>query len=223
MLAAAVFAAAGLMGAADARAADSGFYVGGLVGATSFDVDEADFAGIEDVFGGTGLAVTITDSSLDDSDTAFGAVVGYRFLPWLAAEARYVDLGEATYRARGTVSAVESAAVPFDLRLKAKVKGPALSVLGILPFADRWEAYARGEVLFADTEFEASVNVDGDAASASDSANSTDFGVGVGIGANLGEHWTVRAEYERFLDVGDEEETGEADVDLASLQVLYRF
>lgn len=222
-LAAAVLAAAGLMGAAEVRAADTGFYVGGLVGASSFDVNEDDLAGLADVLSGLGLDITITGSSLDDSDVGFGAVVGYRFLPWFAAEARYVDLGEATYRARGTVSAVESAALPFDLALKAKVKGPALSVLGILPFAERWELYARGEVLFADTKIEGKIDVDGDTGSQSDSANSTDFGVGIGVGANLGEHWAVRAEYERFMDVGDEQETGETDVDLASLQVLYRF
>lgn len=222
-LAAAVLAAAGLMGAAEARAADSGFYVGGLVGSSSFDVKEEDLAGLADVLGGFGLDITVDDTSLDDSDVAFGAVVGYRFLPWLAAEARYVDLGETTYRASGTVSAVESAPLPFDLGLKAKVKGPALSVLGILPFAERWEVYARGEVLFADTKIEATIDVDGDTGSESDSANSTDFGIGVGVGASLGDHWAVRAEYERFMDVGDEEDTGETDVDLASVQVLYRF
>jgi OOP family OmpA-OmpF porin len=223
-LAAALLAAAALTGAADARAADPGFYVGGLVGASSFDVDQGELDTLLlDAFAGAGVDVTAASSSLDDNDTGFGAVVGYRFLPWLAAEARYVDLGEATYDARGTLEVVESAPIPIDLRLKAGVKGPALSVLGILPFADRFEVYARGEVLFAETELEATATVAGDSESESDSTNSTEFGVGVGVGANLGEHWAVRAEYERFLDVGDEDDTGEGDVDLASLQVLYRF
>lgn len=222
-LATAALAAAVLLGAAPAQAADTGFYVGGFVGASSFDVQEEDLAGVADVLAGTGLSFTIDRSSLDDDDTAFGGLVGYRFLPWLAAEARYVDLGEAKYDASGTISTVESAPLPFDLGLKAKVKGPALSVLGILPFADRWEVYARGEVLFTEVKLEVAASAVGNAAAESDTSNSTDFGLGVGVGVNLGPNWALRAEYERFFDVGDQQDTGESDVDLVSVQALYRF
>jgi hypothetical protein len=53
-----------------------GFYVGGGVGSATFD-DDGLFAGLR----------------FDDTDTTYGVFAGYKFMKYLAVEARYSDLG----------------------------------------------------------------------------------------------------------------------------------
>ena len=61
-----------LLAAAQASAADQGFYVGGSIGQSSIDVDDVDF---------------------DESDTAFKLLGGFAFNPYFAVELAYVDGG----------------------------------------------------------------------------------------------------------------------------------
>ena len=45
---------------------------------------------------------------------------------------------------------------------------------------------------------------------------------GVGTQYNFGDHWSVRLDLQRYQDVGEELASGEADIDNASVGVLYR-
>ena len=54
-------------------------------------------------FYGTGsVSVTGTESKFSDTDTTFGLFVGYQFVPWLAVEAGWMDLGNTNIDTNGT-------------------------------------------------------------------------------------------------------------------------
>jgi OOP family OmpA-OmpF porin len=220
----AIGAALALLSGAASAAEGTGFYVGVDAGQSSFDmkkgeIDSGVAFAIEDVLG---LAIVDASSKLDDSDTTYSLFVGYRFLPYLAVEASYLDLGKATYKASGTVTDGESL-IDANVNLDWDSKGPTLSVLGILPFADVWDVYARLGVFFADTKANIKLSALGDSGAVDTSKNTTEFLWGVGGGYTFLDNWTVRLEYQMIPNLGDKNETGEFDADRITLGVLYRF
>lgn len=212
-----------LLGSAPAiNATEKGFYFGFGAGQSSFDSDQAAIDdSVLDAFASEGYSVVSATSDLDDSDTAFSGFVGYRFIKYFALEAAYIDLGELTYKANGTVRR-GLATAPGSVKISGGSKGPAIAALAILPISDTFEIYARGGTLFSDTEVSASLRIGNDSGSDSLSENAVDSFVGVGAAVNFGANWSGRLEYTRYLDVGDEEETGEQDVDLLSVSFIYR-
>jgi hypothetical protein len=52
-------------------------------------------------------------------------------------------------------------------------------------------------------------------------AGETEFFLGVGGAWNISNSYSLRLEYQRYLDLGDDD-TGEGDVDLIGLSVLFR-
>jgi opacity protein-like surface antigen len=99
-------------------------------------------------------------------------------------------------------------------------------VLGILPFAEVWEVYARLGMYFGDTEATLDTTIDGVAVpelSGDDSKSEEEFIYGIGIGYTFNETWNFRAEYTIFPDIGDEDLTGEADVDRFVVGLNYMF
>src|ERR1700753_2588399 len=78
--------------------AGNGFYIGATAGSSLFHEDKSDFDNaIQDAFSQNGLTVISGDSSLDKSSFTFGGVIGYQFVPQLAIEASYTDLGKLRY------------------------------------------------------------------------------------------------------------------------------
>lgn len=76
----------------------TGFYVGADVGAMSADVNKGDLdAAIAAALYSEGYDFS-SNSKTDDSGTSFAVTVGYRFLPYLAVEGQYLDLGSVEYR-----------------------------------------------------------------------------------------------------------------------------
>jgi OOP family OmpA-OmpF porin len=211
-------ALAGLSAAPLAGAeAENGLYFGLAAGQSGYDAEAADLDDIVlGAFESQGLFVVEAESSLDDSDSAFAGLIGYRFGRHFAVEAAYYDLGALSYEADGLVSdGFFLYDATFDLDISPS--GPALSALGIVPLSDSWEIYGRAGMFFADLDIDVGASIGGGAGSASDSASSQDALVGLGAAFRASERWTVRLEYQRFLDVGDEEDTGESDVDLVNL------
>jgi opacity protein-like surface antigen len=58
--------------------------------------------------------------------------------------------------------------------------------------------------------------------SRSQEASEVEFKFGIGASYSFTRNLALRAEFERFLDVGDSD-TGEGDVDLISIGVTFRF
>ena len=174
----AVTAAFALM-AAPAFAADNGLYLGAAVGQSGVSFDE-----------------TIEGENLDfDVDsTGFKAIVGWRFLDWLAVEGNYVDLGSGDDTSSGN-------------RIETDVSGLSLSAVGFLPLGPV-DLFARVGAI----DWEADVTGDGFGGS----EDGTDLTYGIGAQFRV---WSLslRAEYERFdIERAD-------DVDMVSLGVTWTF
>jgi OOP family OmpA-OmpF porin len=226
ILALATFAA--LCAAQPTLAADTGFYVGADVGQMSVDIDKGDL----DTFFIEGLASEGLffdgSSDVDDSDTTYGLTVGYRFMPYLAVEGQYLELGEANYTANGDLfDSFDKFIASTNVDLGIDSSGFALSVLGILPIQEVWEVYARLGMYFGDTEADMSVTLDDGidvfTESMSESKSEEEFFYGIGGGYTFNETWNVRVEYTIFQDIGDEDITGETDLDRFVIGLNYRF
>jgi OOP family OmpA-OmpF porin len=225
ILAVATFAA--LCAAQPALAVDkTGFYVGFDIANANYDIDAGTFdfilSDLGDLLAEEGLDIVNPDSELDDSDSSYGLFVGYRFMPYLAVEGGYIDLGTAGYQATAEVTDGEITA-PLAISGDISSSGFQLSALGIWPIGESFEAYGRAGFYFGDTDIDLNVSVDGEGESFNEEEGETEFLWGIGGAWNFSDAWAVRLEYGQVMDVGDEELTGEYDVDRWSLGVTWTF
>lgn len=186
-----------------------GWYSGVFGGIGSPDLSTADFDAV--------LEGAAENSSLDDDSGAWGALAGYQWGAHVAMEIGYADLGRAIYRA-------DLAGLDSRYSAKFESSGPTAAVLGILPLNDLFQLSARAGVIYSDTRITERVT---DATGATVASNGIkghawDGVLGVGAVWSFSQRFALRLEYSRFLDVGDEDRTGEADVDLISLGLLFR-
>nr|WP_298728845.1 outer membrane beta-barrel protein [uncultured Steroidobacter sp.] len=190
---------------------------------------------------GTNLTGTPETSKLDDTTTPWGAQVGYRFNKWVAVEVGYVDLGEATYTLSGAISGnyaffdgtdVVNVLLNGDFQsgLDVTSAGVTASVLGMVPLGQYFDLHARGGIYYADTRVTQRLRyIDSvDQAGVFNllhtrmDASQTELFAGVGAAWNINESFTLRLEYQRFFDVGDDEKAGESDVNVFNFAVLFR-
>jgi OOP family OmpA-OmpF porin len=149
--------------------------------------------------------------SADDSDSGFKIFGGYQFNPNFAFEVAYVDLGEA--KISGTDSFLGSATATIE------VSGFNFAVVGSFPVGERFNLM--GKAGFFRWDLDASVNTSIVSGSLNESGFDPMFGIGGSF--NITKKFGVRVEYEKFLDVGDEDTTGQSDVDLISASLFFRF
>lgn len=226
---------AGLSMAWGGSALADGFYFGLSGGVTSVDVSKNDFDELftEELSAefAPNFAFFDVESTLDDSDKGWGLQVGYRWGRYIAAEVGYVDLGEARYESQLQFQAVPSqpsGVIVTDADIRFQSTGPTVSLLGMFPINEQFDLHARAGLYFGDTRARVrSVivvpqNVPGAAVSREVKSSSSDLFFGVGATWNINDSYSVRVEYQRFADVGDSDEIGEADVDLITVGFLFR-
>jgi len=137
--------------------------------------------------------------SFDGSDTSFRVFGGYAFNPYLAVEGGYVDAGE-------------QADSQGSLRLAVKSDGFFVAGLAKLPLGKYLAPYLKvGYVTYDSTE-----TISSGSQHISDSESDSDLLYGAGFEFKLGDHFRLRAEYEK-IDVSD------ADFDIVSLAAAYQF
>lgn len=202
----------------------SGFYFGVTGGQAQADLSRAELDELVlDTFAFAGAPVVSGTSSLEDSDTSLSLFAGYRFSEHFSLEAGYVDLGTAEYRSSGVVDPIgPQPATPATYSADFEVKGFTAAAIGALPLNEMFDLHARVGVLFADTEISETASIGADSARDSFSADSRDFFYGLGAGLHLGANWTLSLDWQQFKDVGDDDETGETDVDSISLGVIFK-
>jgi OOP family OmpA-OmpF porin len=185
--------------------ADTGFYpglyLGGSFGSSTFN----DFDG-SDVDAELASLGFTSSSSTDDSDTGWKLFAGYKFMPYLAVEGSYTDLGKAS------ASSVITAPVSGSANVEAEASTWAISALGIWPVAPRFELYGRLGFHFWDAD----VSGSGTAGSVSESDDGTDLLYGVGANFDITPQLGVRGEWERY-------ELDDSDVDLWSIGLSWGF
>jgi OmpA-OmpF porin, OOP family len=173
-------------------------------------------------------------STLDDSVSVWGVQVGYRWGKYFATEVGYANLGEASYRLPASVAYTvtdrtgASFTDSFDAERAAVFTsaGPTISALGMLPVGARFDLHLRLGIYLADTRLTNHIrDVESDigniAHDRSDASETEVYG-GIGGAWNINESVVLRVEYQKYLDVGDEKKTGEGDIDVFNLSVLFK-
>ena len=203
----------------------SGWYFGVSGGQAQVDLDKGELdAFVEEMFFFAGAPVVSGSSDLEDKDVSWSLFGGYRFSRYFSLEASYLDLGTAEYRASGTLDPPGvGPSITASYSADFEVSGFTAAAKAAVPVGQMFQLHGQAGVLFADMEISESFSVSGFGSSSdSYSSDSRDFFFGVGAGVNFGEQWSVNLDWQRFKDVGDEDETGEEDLDRISLGVIYR-
>jgi OOP family OmpA-OmpF porin len=211
------------MASAASWAEGSGWYFGVTGGQAEADLNKAEFDDLVIfAFESNGATVLSGTSSLDDSDTSFSLVGGYRVSEYFAVEAGYVDLGTAEYRSSGMVDRIGLPPTPATYSADFEVTGFTATAIGAVPIGTAFDVHGQAGILFADTKITERATVSSSTASDSFSADSQDLFYGLGVGLQVGQNWSFSLDWQQFKDVGDDEETGETDVNRLSLGVIYR-
>lgn len=170
--------------AAPAAAQDenpSGFYLGAGYGDFTVKLDDIDQ--VDDVL-----------EEIDTDDSAYKVIFGWRFNPYIAIEADYVDLGNP----RGNFDASGSSG-DYELELA----GFAGYVIGSLPLGI-FELSAKLGYYFHDVDvtvdLENTGSGDGDVLESSDNGEALVYGVGAGV--TFLEHINAKIEYE-LMDIDE--------------------
>jgi hypothetical protein len=164
----------------------------------------------------------ITVSS-DTEDAGIQATFGFRFNRYFAAELGLVQFGELSSTLRGEIDQGQGY-IPAKLKFAFNVGGPMISAIGILPFGEKAEAYARVGFLFASTERELSARVDGmNGGQNSARGDSQEPVYGIGFAYHINQVYSVRAEYQKVDGVGQENRTGTEDLNVIGLGFVIRF
>ncbi|HMN43739.1 MAG TPA: outer membrane beta-barrel protein [Povalibacter sp.] len=221
---------ASLFASFTAAAAERGFYIGGFYGQTKTSLDAEPFGQIAfNVYDSFFFTPETSSFTLDEKDSGYGFLGGYRWLRNLAFEAGYVDLGKYRYRDQSTgffsdPDSEDTFDAALGQTLNVEESGIMLSALGILPLSYRTELYARGGVLFSSSEISGSVYDEVDRVNlGSDSDSDVDWIVGVGASFTVAEIYALRLEYQRIFDLGNKDLWGESDVDVVSLGFTVTF
>ncbi len=191
-----------------AMADDSGWYVGANVGQSRAKIDDARIA--------SGLLTGgFTTTSIRDDERHLGFKVygGYQFNRYFALEGGYFDLGRFGF----TATTVPAGTLTGDIKLK----GVNLDGVGILPFTDRFSAFARIGANYAEAKDSfAGTGLVG-VPDPNRKERATNYKFGVGLAYRFTENVGMRAEAERYRihdAVGNK-----GDVDLFSVGLVYRF
>lgn len=199
------------LGPMTALAADSGVYFDVSLGqAFAKDIgSKDDFDDVTNTYVGS-----VDSSTLDDTASSWSAVIGYKFLPYVAVDAGYVDFGTDKYRA-----ILDNSSYLYKNQISAR--GATLAAMGILPLGKRFELTARAGVLFSKTTLDVYLSDGLNNTSAALSTSSKDLFFGAGGAFKFTDRFSVRLGWQRFNDVGDKYETGESDIDVVSLGVTF--
>ncbi len=158
---------------------------------------------------------TLNSSTVDDIGAYWAAAIGYKFLPYLAADIGWTHIGSLDYKANFTFNGQEN-------RYKVTVKsgGPTVGVTGILPIGKRIELRARGGVIFSNASVSEYVSNASLSSVNSSDDRSTEFFVNIAAAFKFTPTFSVYVSAHRFNKVGTDV-TGESNINGASLGVTF--
>ena len=201
-------AALALIASPIAVAADTGLYGGINIGQSRSKIDDAKIT--RSLLQGGFATTSIID---DDRDTGYKIYGGYRFNKNFALEGGYFDLGKFGFRA-ATVP-------PGTLSGTIKLRGLNLDAVGILPIAEKFSAFGRVGVNYAEARDTFTGTGFVNVLTPNPSKRDTNYKMGLGLQYDFTESFGMRVEAERYRindAVGNK-----GDVDLISVGLVYRF
>jgi len=201
-----------LTGAANAQDA-RGWYAGVGAGSSHVEVYRGSWLGYGGWEQGSG-------------DTAMFAFGGYRLGDHLALDLTYLPERELEWWEPDAF--VPGLSGYYDSQTVLSTSALQLSVVGILPFLDIWEAYLKGGLSWYDADGQQILTdyFSGEELRRSSSASDAGFNVGLGLGVKLTENWSVRLEYQ-FFSIDDAlinvDSDGDTTIDSWIFGIDYRF
>lgn len=198
------------------EAAESGLYAGVAAGLSSTQVDrQQEERDLNEALALSGITARLT--TVDTKDTALKVYGGYRITRHWAVEAAFQNLGEVTEG----FDITSGGSGTGDLRFK--VQGFQLSGVALAPLGEHFTLFAKAGVNFWDVK--STIKVTGPGGTVSDQVLASGVSPQFGLGAlyRLSDRLSLRAEWERALNVGDESKTGQADFSVYTLGLQYAF
>lgn len=173
-------------------------------------------------------------TDFDDGDRAWKVFAGVRLNRVIALELNYADLGE---HSTATDFVTASGGIPASIAILRKVEGFGLDLVATAPLdIDRFRLYGRAGAFRAKLDASAVLggnivftNGDPEERRRSTTQREDIFRYGIGLEWQLARNLALRAEYERYHNIGrafrigGSGTTGEADTDLASIGVVATF
>jgi hypothetical protein len=201
-----------------------GAYGGVLVGQSNFSGDQGlNEESLRDILNTAGAPIQNLSSSTEDSDIGYQATFGYRFNRYFAAELGLAQFGSLSSTARAEMD-FGAGFVPASVKLNFSAGGPIVSAIGILPIGEKFEVYARLGYLFCSSERELSSRVDGQSGSFGNAKGDSQNPVyGVGFAWNLNQVYSIRGEFQKLDELGQENRTGAEDLTVIGIGLVVRF
>lgn len=191
-----------------ALANDTGWYVGTNVGQSRATIDDERIT--NGLSAGGFTSNTITD---DDRSTGFKVFGGYQLNKHFALEGGYFNLGKFGY----TATTVPAGTLRGDI----KVQGLNLDLVGTLPITEKFSAFGRAGVQYAEAKDRFAGTGAVLVANPNPSKRDTNYKLGLGLQYAVTDALAVRGEVERYRindAVGNK-----GDIDLISVGLVYRF
>jgi len=185
-----------------------GPYVVGEVTHSNLSLDKGTFNKALTAAGATGLS-----SSDDGSGTQWRLQAGYKFNPYLAIEAGYIDLGKADYKANfagGTAKGSE------------KAGGLDLAVLGMYPVTDHLSVFAKAGMVTAKVETKLTSTTPA-LTYIKDSSTEVRPLIGAGATYTVLKNVDLRFDYDHVSGLGKSGKGGKMDDDMISAGISYNF
>lgn len=186
------------------------FYLSGSVGPGRVDFDKDEF---DASFTDSGLL--ILESQLDENHAAWQLQLGYRLSAYIAVEGGYTSLG--TYPYKAVVDAGGGQQLSFTVESKAA--GVNLMAVGSLPLGQSFELFGSAGAIYHEISQTLKVGepFNEELDNFEDTKVSPTFAAGLHwFGRSYGGERRValRLAAQRFMNIGDEETTGETNVDV---------
>lgn len=168
-----------------------------------------------------GPGVFTATGSGDDSSLGGKLFMGYNFNKYLALEGFYTNFGEF----KVNVSATDGVDT-LNTVDSWKASGFGIAGLGMLPISNSFSLFGKFGLVYWNMQYQATLNdpiPPPYSESVSDSAHGLSPLFGIGAKFDFSEWFGIRAEYERYLDIGKKDKTGQFDIDLISVSGVVRF
>jgi len=185
-----------------------GPYILGEVTHSNLSLEKGTFNNDLTAAGATGLT-----SREDGSGNQWRLQAGYKFNPYFAIEAGYIDLGQADYKASfagGTAKGSE------------KAGGIDLAVLGMIPVMDKLSVFGKAGLVLAKVETRLNSGAPA-ATNIKDSSTEVRPLLGAGAAYNVWKNVDLRFDYDHVFDIGKSGKSGKMSDDMLSAGISYNF